>query len=122
MIEYVSAKFHYNVTIGYSTPSQYIKAISEQNLEWPTRYFDMFPYADVPEDYWTGYFSSRPNSKKFIRDGSANFHASNKYYSAKVIDQKSTDQEIEDALVMRLVMQDALGVSQHHDAITGTEK
>ena len=46
----------------------------------------MFPYADIPEDYWTGYFTSRANSKKQIRDGQALLHASNKYYGASVID------------------------------------
>jgi hypothetical protein len=46
----------------------------------------MFPYADQAEDYWTGYFSSRANFKKYVRDGQANLHASNKLYAAKVLD------------------------------------
>lgn len=29
----------------------------------------MFPYADKPEDYWTGYFSSRAGAKWQVREG-----------------------------------------------------
>jgi lysosomal alpha-mannosidase len=63
MITYINARYP-NMTLFYSTPSEYIKAIKEADLSWPTRYDDMFPYADIPEDYWTGYFTSRANSKK----------------------------------------------------------
>ena len=52
-----------DITLLYSTPSQYIDALKGQEIEWPVRYDDMFPYADQAEDYWTGYFSSRPNAK-----------------------------------------------------------
>lgn len=72
----------------YSTPGKYVKEIAILNPTFPTRYADMFPYADIPEDYWTGYFTSRPNLKKYIRDGQANLHASNKVYTLKVLDHE----------------------------------
>ena len=38
---------HYDdITVLYSTPSQYINALKEEEIEWPVRYDDMFPYAD----------------------------------------------------------------------------
>lgn len=52
-----------NATIMYSTPGEYLNALKAQNLTWPVRYDDMFPYADQADDYWTGYFTSRANSK-----------------------------------------------------------
>ena len=52
-----------NITVFYSTPGQYIDAIKKQNLSYPVRYDDMFPYADRENEYWTGYFTSRANSK-----------------------------------------------------------
>lgn len=58
------------VKLIYSTPSQFMKAINEQDLKWPVNYDDMFPYADHPDAYWSGYFTSRANSKEFIRRGS----------------------------------------------------
>ena len=75
----------------YSTPGMYLDAIKAQNLSYPVKYDDMFPYADNPTDYWTGYFSSRANSKKQIRDGQANLHASNKIYAMKVLDASASD-------------------------------
>ena len=56
---------HYDdVTLMYSTPTAYIQALKEENIEWPVRYDDMFPYADQAEDYWTGYFTSRADAKE----------------------------------------------------------
>jgi len=45
----------------------------------------MFPYADKAEDYWTGYFTSRPNAKKQVRDGQGLLHATSKYFALKAI-------------------------------------
>jgi hypothetical protein len=65
----------------YSTPGNYLDALIAQNITWPTKYDDMMPYADNPDEYWSGYFTSRANSKKQIRDGSATLHASNKIFA-----------------------------------------
>jgi hypothetical protein len=111
LIKYVNDKYWFNTTVLYSTPGQYIKAISELNLEWPTRYSDMFPYADVPEDYWTGYFSSRANFKKYVRDGQANLHASSKLYAAKVLDQEISNGQVASIVGASYGMLDAMGVS-----------
>ena len=53
-----------DITLLYSTPSEYINALKEENIKWPVRYDDMFPYADQTDDYWTGYFTSRADYKK----------------------------------------------------------
>jgi hypothetical protein len=45
----------------------------------------MMPYADGSEEFWTGYYTSRANSKKQIRDGSATVHSTNKVFAQKVI-------------------------------------
>ena len=57
------------IHLFYSTPGEYMNAIRAQQLTWPVKYDDMFPYADHPDEYWTGYFSSRANSKIFVRNG-----------------------------------------------------
>jgi hypothetical protein len=43
------------------------------------------PYANEGEDYWTGYFSSRPGAKKQVKDASALAHAEMKMFSESVI-------------------------------------
>ena len=82
----------------------------------------MFPYSDNLNDYWTGYFTSRPNSKKIIRDGQSTLHSSNKLFALKMLDQKASDDEIRSILTASDKMFDAVGVNTHHDAVTGTGK
>ena len=90
MNEHHSDKFHFR----YSTPSDYVDAIAKKKVEWPTKSDDLFPYADSPDAYWTGYFSSRANDKQYIRRASSNFHASSQLFSQKVLSQVSDSQEI----------------------------
>ena len=59
MIDYFNEHNDANMTMFYSTPGQYIDALKKENITWPTNYDDMFPYADNPQGYWSGYFSSR---------------------------------------------------------------
>jgi len=58
-----------DITLIYSTPSNYIDTISKLDHTWPTKYDDMFPYADNENSFWTGYFTSRANDKEYIRRG-----------------------------------------------------
>ena len=106
----------------YSTPTQYIDALKKEDIEWPVRYDDMFPYADSPDEYWTGYFSSRADKKEEDRIAQANLHASNKIFAEKVIIQDTDDATITSILQANHGMFDAMGIMQHHDAITGTAK
>ena len=57
------------VNLLYSTPSCYLKALNEESgLTFPTKTDDFFPYASDPHAYWTGYFSSRPTSKRHMKE------------------------------------------------------
>jgi len=64
-------------------------------VEWPVRYDDMFPYADGDDDYWTGYFTSRADLKKQVRQTQANLHASNKLYAQKLLQKNVSDETVE---------------------------
>lgn len=47
LINYINArKDFFNVEILYSTPSQYLAEINKQNITWPIKTDDFFPYAD----------------------------------------------------------------------------
>lgn len=84
-IKYFNAR-NPNIKIIYSTPGTYLQALREQGETYPIKTDDMFPYADGPQVYWTGYYTSRANAKGYIRTGQANLHASSKLYSLKAID------------------------------------
>eukprot|EP00347_Sterkiella_histriomuscorum_P000869 403374211 len=107
----------------YATPSDYVDAIHTENLEWPVNYDDMFPYSDDKYSYWTGYFSSRATDKEYTRRGSHLLHASSKLYSMIAInEQYNSVKNIKDMLEGISTLMDAIGINQHHDAITGTAK
>ncbi|XP_046392611.1 lysosomal alpha-mannosidase-like isoform X2 [Ischnura elegans] len=102
------------VNVFYSTPSCYLKSLNEANITWPDKSDDFFPYASDPHSYWTGYFSSRPTIKYFERLGNNFLQVCKQLYVMGEIgpeDQVDLD-----------TLREAMGVMQHHDAITGTER
>jgi hypothetical protein len=122
MISFINENYSKYFKLQYSTPSQYIDAIRKENLEYPVKYDDLFPYSDGKDSYWTGFFTSRPNLKGFIRRASSNFHASEFLYSLKMIDQNIKDDEVMEMISAKDALMDELGVTQHHDGITGTSR
>ena len=51
----------------YSTPTIYLDALHNASQTWELKTDDFFPYADCPHCYWTGYFTSRPALKRYVR-------------------------------------------------------
>ena len=72
----------------------YVDSVAAQNIAWPTKYDDMFPYADNENSFWTGFFSSRANDKAYMRRASQTLHSSNKLFALASIDQETSDEQI----------------------------
>ena len=113
LIRYVREKRGSEVNIIYSTPSCYLKAVHDANLQWSTKADDFFPYASDPHSYWTGYFSSRPAIKFFERMGNNLLQVSKQL--SVLTGLGKYDEQLEH-------FRETMGVMQHHDAVTGTEK
>jgi hypothetical protein len=111
-----------NIQLQYSTPSMYVDAIAAENIKWPTKYDDILPYADNSASFWTGYFSSRANDKKYMRDASHTLSSSSKLFSLAAINQETSDAEIAEIVATKDSMMSVVGIIQHHDGITGTAK
>ncbi|XP_022831671.1 lysosomal alpha-mannosidase-like isoform X1 [Spodoptera litura] len=117
LIEYSNlkaARDGLNISVFYSTPNCYLKAVKEANPTLSTKKDDFFPYASDPTAYWTGYFTSRPTTKYFEREG-------NNYLQSIKQLQVLSDLDKHNEFVLN-ELKSAMGVMQHHDAITGTEK
>ena len=104
-----------------STASEYIDAIKATDHEWPVRHDDMMPLAEDKNNYWSGYFTSRTQSKKLSRQTSSHLHAATKLYSESMLNSETDEARTEDILTRSDQLFDAMGIMQHHDAITGTE-
>jgi len=133
------------VNIFYSTPEMYTQSkyadlvnakASEEGsnpskynpTEWKTfpKKNDWFPYADCDHCYWTGYFTSRQSLKRMERVGSSFLHAARQIESMAKL---TLPREQRTELITHpwnasplYVLDDALGVVQHHDGVSGTSK
>ena len=103
---------------------------------WPEKTDDFLPYASDPHSYWTGYYTSRPSSKLFMRQGELLsqvsqdsfpikllFHVTS-HLSIQIYNQMMVIKNINTPYYPRILtsLERAVAVNQHHDAITGTEK
>lgn len=98
------------INLFYSTPSCYLKAVNEAGLKYSVKEDDFLPYATDYHAYWTGFYTSRPNSKRYERQGNN---------LLQIVKQLASFSEGEGDATL---LQQAMGIMQHHDAITGTEK
>lgn len=66
-------KNHDSINLIYSTPSCYIKAVNEAagkiSQKFSKKTNDFLPHATDPDAFWSGYYTSRPNFKRFERTG-----------------------------------------------------
>ncbi|XP_078151977.1 alpha-mannosidase-like isoform X2 [Carex rostrata] len=111
LIHYVNKDGRVNAL--YSTPSLYVDVLNSLEESWPLKHDDYFPYADSANAYWTGYFTSRPAFKRFVRDLSG-------YYLAARQLEFMMGYISHGAYTPSL--RDALAVAQHHDAVSGTAR
>ncbi|KAF7819347.1 putative alpha-mannosidase [Senna tora] len=111
LIHYVNKDGRVNAL--YSTPSIYTDAKYAANESWPIKTDDFFPYADRVNAYWTGYFTSRPAVKYYVRVMSGYYLAARQleYFRGRMDSGPNTDS-----------LADALAIAQHHDGVSGTEK
>ncbi|XP_016422265.1 lysosomal alpha-mannosidase-like [Sinocyclocheilus rhinocerous] len=88
------------------------------SFHWPLKTDDFFPYADDAHDFWTGYFTSRPALKLYERLSNSRLQTCNQL--EVLSGPKSTSGPFGEG--DSDTMKRAMGVAQHHDAVSGTEK
>ena len=124
-------EFSQSLEIFYSTPSKYFNDIKKENSSWPElRDNDFFPYSDRRNCYWTGYFSSRPYLKGYIRDIRKYLsYYTNLYVDLFILQKDKLKIENSKSETLRKKyydqlnsMRNALAIAQHHDAVSGTAR
>lgn len=124
LMEFINNKPEYKVTVKFSTLSEYFNALKPK-MEFPALSGDFFTYADREQDYWSGYFTTRPYYKNLERV------LANKIYTAsflKMMQIINTNADIDslidydDDFKSLSEARAELGVFQHHDGITGTAR
>ncbi|XP_017076117.2 LOW QUALITY PROTEIN: lysosomal alpha-mannosidase [Drosophila eugracilis] len=117
LIKYVNDRqsFGSQVNVFYSTPSCYLYELHQLQQTWPNKTEDFFPYSSDSHSYWTGYFTSRPTQKRFHRDGNHFFQTVKQLSVLANLTSSQHSEDLEN-------LSQAMGIMQHHDAVTGTEK
>ena len=120
LMKYVNKNSRVNAF--YSTPSKFTKALYDAKLTWSVKTDDFFPYADCPSCFWTGYFTSRPALKGYVRELNA-FLQSCRHLEVLAHRPVYRINFFEPVVgTGSNVLEEAMGVAQHHDAVSGTEK
>jgi hypothetical protein len=92
----------------------------ETPVQWSVKQDDFFPYSDCAHCFWTGYFTSRTAFKRLERVASSFLLAARQIESMPTCTAVLNGKGSEEQPLYEL--DDALGVVQHHDAVSGTAK
>jgi lysosomal alpha-mannosidase len=100
----------------YSTPAMYMAAKLASLPSLPVYTSDFMPYNDDPQGHnlWTGYYTSRPAFKGFVRESSSLLQSARQMQAlvGGVVDLGPGNPLFK--------LERAMGVAQHHDSIAGT--
>jgi alpha-mannosidase len=108
------------IKLVYSNPDIYTLAKNKDELDWEVKTDDFFPYSDCENCFWTGYFTSRAELKKWERTGSAFLQAARQFETLDSVTPAKDVKSTFDSPIHKLDA--AVGVVQHHDGVSGTAK
>jgi len=123
LVKYVTANSDmYNITVSYGDLYDYVTAVNSADLDWqvagPNK--DFMVYTSAPHEWWSGYFTSRPTLKGAVRAAEATLRNS-ELLAAQAM-QMGLPLNASDLWSKLDRLRQSVAVTQHHDAITGTEQ
>jgi lysosomal alpha-mannosidase len=132
IMKYINANSStYNMTLRYSTLSEYFNAIKSTSTTFDTRTNDFFPYvpcypcgapqcenepcgpASQSNAYWSGFYTSKPAQKLLVREHEAMLKSLEVLNALHPVVSEEMTQSVE-------LGRNTSALLQHHDAITGT--
>ncbi|XP_060068985.1 alpha-mannosidase 2-like [Ylistrum balloti] len=132
LINYINTQSHMKTKVRFGTLSDYFTSVNKRmthdsSLKMPTLAGDFFTYNDRADQYWSGYYTSRPHLKHMARKLQSLLRSVEIFFSlclAQAIHTGTVERIMEilrDAVKLQSFRQ-TLSLFQHHDAITGTAK
>lgn len=113
MMEYINSHPELNTRVKWGTISDYFDKIKKSNVNFPSLSGDFFTYADRLDEYWSGYYTTRPFFKNLDRVLESSIRRTEILFSFHR--EKGDVEKLTKA-------RNTLSLFQHHDAITGTAK
>lgn len=138
LFDYINKQKDWNIKATFGTPSQYFRTLesdakyyhkSDSGMitkpKYPVLYGDFYPYMDRDEEYWTGFFTTRPFWKGLSREIQSDLRKAELLNSLACAYAKYSVKNFH-ALLKNLASLDtarqSIALFQHHDAVTGTSK
>lgn len=136
LISFINLQKSWNMTVKFGTLTEYFTRIRDEDRKmaghsektrntaqtFPTLSGDFFPYTERNQEFWTGYFTTRPLNKRFSREIESLVHAADifnvvvyslfKYYGVEFTASDAVTQGLQ-------IARRELGMFMHHDGITG---
>lgn len=137
LITFINSQKAWNMTVKFGTLTEYFTQVRNEErkmaeisksktnklLTFPTISGDFFPYTERNQEFWTGYFTTRPLNKRFSREIETLTRAADifnviafslfKHYGVKYRAYGDIAKHLRAA-------RRELGMFMHHDGITGT--
>ena len=132
LFNHMNAKTEWNVHARFGTVKDYFEEVKKamaklgERQQSDSKFLsltgDFFPYSDHSDEFWTGYFSTRPFAKGLCRDLEVFLRSAEILHSLAVgLDTKGLYQR--STSIDKLVnSRRSLALFQHHDGITGTSR
>ena len=127
LFNHMNAQPDWNVQAQFGTLQDYFDAVHEEMKlqDFPVLTGDFFPYTDVDGDFWTGYFTTRPWDKVMGRTLEYYVRAADMLHGYALMSASGSGKPYPLVEQSARALDDAhrsLGLFQHHDAVTGTER
>ena len=125
LFEYINNTPELNAEVAFGTLADYFSLVNQARPieQAPKITGDFYSYSDRVDNYWTGFFNSRPFYKWFDRYLQHWVQATDTAMSIALLNNKFANNE--EAMRIYNIIKGAtrtMDLFQHHDAITGTEK
>jgi len=120
LMDYVN-KNDMGIKMRYAFVSDYINAVNNLNKTWSVYKGDFFPYMDGDHSYWSGYYSSKPAFKTYLRQSDSHLQSSEMLLAAALMSKSVSQEDINSIDKHINTLRFATSVGTHHDAVSGTE-
>jgi lysosomal alpha-mannosidase len=104
-------------------------ALNKVNQTWTSKTDDFFPYAHVSHSFFTGYFTSRAALKLYERYSNNILQVTRQLNALSNVNMRNSLFLLSEITLIFLNLfflthrtGEAMGLIQHHDAISGTER
>ena len=133
LMTYMNQNLDMHIDVQFGTVSDYFNALEKDKIyisndlkNFPSFSGDFFPYNDRGDQYWTGYFTSRPLFKHMARILQSRLRLGEILFSLNVVRAHKSNRYLFSLLKNKyeslVSSRQALALFDHHDAITGTAR